>query len=450
MKKLLFVFLLSTAVKFSSAQAWLPMGEGTLGEVRTMAADTINHRLFVGGEFSVMDTLQGVGNAAIWDGVKWNRLIHDGGLIGFTDYLGRMLIWNNYLYYSKHSGSQTYSISRMNLSTFTTEYIHNFDGGISDLVIYHDTLYACGDFTGMISKWDGVNWISITDNNSLGNGWGYGIRDMEVYNDKLYVAGDFEITSPWQMKGAAAWNGTTWEDIDSNLTANLGDFGVFYNAINAYHDKIYLGGLFDTTHGCLGNGLLVLNNGYWENTGQDFWIVQTMTLFNDKLFIGGSLESNGAPFGHSIIIYNDTTFHIAYYDSLCPGGPINCFEEMNNDLFVGGDFSIVDNFNSTTYARAIAYLDPDTIISGIKENLIMEEKEIRIYPNPANNALTIKWSGIANQVAITDMLSREIISYKPKPSAEQLTISVADLQAGIYFCAVISGKGKITSKVVKE
>lgn len=252
-------------------------------------------------------------------------------------------------------------------------------------------------------------------------------------------------------EGAAAWNGTIWEDIDSNLTANIGDFGVFYNAIKSYHDKIYLGGLFDTSHGCPGNGFLVLNNGQCENTGQDFWIIQTMTLFNDKLFIGGSLESNGAPYGHSIIIYNDTTYHIAYYDSLCPGGPINCFESMNNDLFVGGDFSIVDNLNSTTYARAIAFLDPDTIISGIKENLIKEEKEdIKIYPNPANEELTIKWHGRDVKLKITDMLGREIISYKPNSNADQLTITVAELQAGIYFCTVISSNGKITRKVVKE
>ena len=235
MKHLLFIFTFSLFSFNSEGQAWLPMGSGTLGLVVSLAADTQNHRLFAGGNFSTIDTIT-ANNIAIWDGTKWLPFIHDGNQNGFSGIVDKLLVWNNYLYYSDAN-----FLKRINLSTLLYETIGTFNsGGITDLIIYKDILYVSGNFTNIIYKWNNPGWINVSA--GLGVGWGYDIMDMEVADSLLYVAGDFEITSPHVMKGVAAYNGMTWIDVDSNLTANIGDMGVYYYSVKKYHDKLYLGG----------------------------------------------------------------------------------------------------------------------------------------------------------------------------------------------------------------
>ena len=87
----------------------------------------------------------------------------------------------------------------------------------------------------------------------------------------------------------------------------------------------------------------------------------------------------------------------------------------------------------------------NTMILGVES--VVTDSDVMVYPNPANDVITVKGDGI-KQFEIYNTLGTRIYTREVTDSE---TIDVAALSSGIYFVRTIDNKGNITTtKVVKR
>lgn len=124
------------------------------------------------------------------------------------------------------------------------------------------------------------------------------------------------------------------------------------------------------------------------------------------------LAGNPVTQGTTIPLSGNFTFRTQKYSSDWPG-------------FIGHDLSPLGYIE----------LNPDTnFCRTILSNEIIHTKEISIYPNPANEFLSIKGfdQGAIIDVQISDMMGKVVLS-KKYLNLDEIILNVSDLSKGIYF-----------------
>jgi len=118
--------------------------------------------------------------------------------------------------------------------------------------------------------------------------------------------------------------------------------------------------------------------------------------------------------------------------------PLGLFAaDLDND----GDMDVL---SSSLADNKIAWYE-NYFILGIEESL---EIKIKVHPNPANTILYITNTSayIINLIEIYDVMGR--VAKKEQENKSQLDIS--QLQAGVYFVKIITDKGELVKKIIKE
>ncbi|MBI5220089.1 MAG: T9SS type A sorting domain-containing protein [Bacteroidia bacterium] len=138
---------------------WHNVGSGLGATVDNLLNDTVNNRLYAGGQFYVFDDTVDTWaykGAAYWDGIKW----HGMGKMGY--------------------GAMVY-----------------------DLKFYRGELYAAGGFDTLgtpircFAKWNGTGWEQV------GQGVDYAVCSMCIYNDELILGGYFTQAGGLPAQGLA-------------------------------------------------------------------------------------------------------------------------------------------------------------------------------------------------------------------------------------------------------
>jgi trimeric autotransporter adhesin len=81
-------------------------------------------------------------------------------------------------------------------------------------------------------------------------------------------------------------------------------------------------------------------------------------------------------------------------------------------------------------------------------NSLRENTQLSIYPNPANETINISSSKSIDEIKMTNMLGTEIIHKKFEVKSGTADIDISNLQNGIYFISIISGKERTTKKLI--
>jgi len=78
------------------------------------------------------------------------------------------------------------------------------------------------------------------------------------------------------------------------------------------------------------------------------------------------------------------------------------------------------------------------------------ESDITLYPNPAQNRLTLNYSGTAQlqTMFITDMNGRRIHEWGLNNFSEQRTFTITGLSPGIYLTHIQTGSTTVVKKLV--
>lgn len=133
---------------------------------------------------------------------------------------------------------------------------------------------------------------------------------------------------------------------------------------------------------------------------------------------------------------DDTSYHSASY--------IRGMQLSGGYLYVSGDFRDTVAINGELYDRdgyqgyfGRLPISSDTLI-GIKDK---KASAVSIYPNPANDRLTISGVASSNATVLIHDQSGRLVKQTQAYVAGKTNIQVNDLNAGVYFISIISAEG---------
>ena len=114
----------------------------------------------------------------------------------------------------------------------------------------------------------------------------------------------------------------------------------------------------------------------------------------------------------------------------------------------GGVFSKTACYNLKVNTRATNYRLGDAIVADVEQT-----GDVSLYPNPANDQLTVSLTSDANQtshISIIDMLGHTVLSTESELSEgdNKVEIDLSTLQNGVYFVEVICNGEKSIQKLV--
>jgi hypothetical protein len=217
------------------------------------------------------------------------------------------------------------------------------------------------------------------------------VRGLAVYNSALYAIGSFTTAGGILASNIAKWNGTSWSALGTGLT---GSFGL---AVVDFNSGLYAGGYFSTAGGAPNTS----NLAKWDGAA---WSAAISTPFN------ADVDAFTVVPGTQPILY------------------------------------AVGYFNNTPYSHVAKY----TSLVGIEEESL-PSGSVLIYPNPAKDKLTIRFSEDLklqnSELSVYDILGNKILQIN---ITQQTTIDVSSFSAGVYFAKVIDVNKTYITKLIIE
>jgi hypothetical protein len=98
--------------------------------------------------------------------------------------------------------------------------------------------------------------------------------------------------------------------------------------------------------------------------------------------------------------------------------------------------------------RSVVVIDTPSV--GVKENEL-NNAQLSLYPNPANESITISANSIKTQpvtVTIMDVLGRELLKRTYAQTQFTDNVNVSNFNNGVYFCVISNDSGKKTLKFI--
>lgn len=212
--KFILTFLFCLLSLTSNSQNWVSEAEVNLGELIELYP--FKDKLFVGGDFTIIDTKPASG-IAYWDKVKWKSFIIDGlpyiSIRSFSTYNGQLFGYGS-------KSPLPGEIVKYNEFENSWEPIPNseisWNGGygvIHHAIEFKNELYIAGifDFIGEkpfrnIAKWNGLEWLQVLDT----SGHEIQVQDitaLEIFNENLILSGTIIFDYTEIYKGIVEWNG---------------------------------------------------------------------------------------------------------------------------------------------------------------------------------------------------------------------------------------------------
>jgi hypothetical protein len=449
-RKIQTTVILITVISFSvSGQTWNNVGTGISGYGRVEAMCEYNGYLYVGGYFDNIGGLQ-VKSLARWNGTAWDSV---PGMTGFGDLeIFDMTVYNNDLVIVGNAIHKWNGTSWSNVGGWV-------DNRQFAVEVYNSELYIAGHFehaagipTRGIAKWNGVTWDSV-GGAGLNLSAGFTGSALNVYNGKLYIGGNFYQASGVHASCIASWDGNNWDSVGVNHA------GIAWQSLATYDNKLYGGG-----------GMMInyspnmIYFGSWNDTtwssvnGGLNYIPAALTEYNNELYTAGDFDTAGNIQSYGIARWNNSTwdsvgsgldlFHIhqdtitIFSDTMyIPLEHIIVMCTYNNELYVGGTFTMIGGINASCIAR--------WHILGASINESQNSFNASIYPNPITDKLTVNIdNNEPSQITLYDISSRKLLQ---QTFTNTTTINTEQLAKGIYLYQVRNKNGIIKNgKVIKQ
>ncbi|MBL0343619.1 MAG: T9SS type A sorting domain-containing protein [Bacteroidetes bacterium] len=203
-----------------------------------------------------------------------------------------------------------------------------------------------------------------------------------------------------------------------------------------YNGELYVSGHFLTIYGDPGDLIAKWDGTSWSSVGSGLsgGNCLDMQVFNSELYVGGSLIAAGGLPVNNIAKWDGTNW---YNIGANFNNWVICMEAMDsNNLFLGGGFTMINN---DTVKNICKY----NILTSVNE--LQNESNFSIYPNPANDKITVTVSeNIEYVFELRDIYNRICIQ---KENIKELDVST--LTNGIYSVRIlVSNKIQYSGKLV--
>ena len=177
---------------------------------------------------------------------------------------------------------------------------------------------------------------------------------------------------------------------------------------------------------------------YMGNSGNDMGYVKVfLTKWNSTMNMRDTIGIVMQELGGMEMSWSNFSIPITYNSTDIPDSCIIAFSASGSNP-EAGSYLYVDNLNFSG------------IVSGVENTEVTGT--FRIFPNPGNSEIQIDLSGlksIAQQLEITDLTGKVIQTIKSNGSLLQ-TISVSELPTGNHLLRIITPKGIVTQKILKQ
>ena len=174
--------------------------------------------------------------------------------------------------------------------------------------------------------------------------------DVDNCNNNVYIGGSFlDISGITSFQNAAAWTGTSWNDLNGGLIGGVG--GVNVVKFDNLRRRVYYGGQFLKT-----NDFIALNNiGYWDissSTWKQMGVgvssaglgigVNAIEISGSRVFVGGNFNTMGGKnFTKFLAIWNDLSsnwFSIGNNLNANNSEPVNSIVVSGPNIYIANRF----------------------------------------------------------------------------------------------------------------
>jgi gliding motility-associated-like protein len=309
---------LIVALMLTSLIGWgQPLKFGKLGQgfrefaVRSLFYDTIDKKLYAGGQFKFADN-KIVWGAAVWNGTQWDSL--RGGFTQFPQDTNQgntsSFAWQIIRFQNKHyfignmvwvNGKNQYHMGVWNGTNWDYPIAQPPNGPIYNLTVHDNVLYAAGMFTkfgnttcNYVAKFDGVSWQPVGDFKKYIKTYSPPARVQAVqwYKGELYMGGSF-LDSAGRNTNIVKYDGTKWTTVGTGIKESF----AWVNRMAVFKDELYLGGYFSKTNEIPSSALVKWNGSsfrpYGKYTFNEGTSIYGLLPHKDKLVIMGNLQKLG-------------------------------------------------------------------------------------------------------------------------------------------------------------
>lgn len=434
----------------------IPIGKGTNGEVIEFFADHVNDRLYVGGQFSLVDSTIVVGGIAYLtpDGngdYEWHGMGSgvNGTVRAIINYDNKIFVGGEF---TEAGGNPVQNIAYWDGTDWHAAGCIN--GVVHDLIVFNNNIYAAGDFDVCIGStetnfavWNGSSWTPI-------DGMVGTVYKMETTQDDIVLGGNFSFGMLATQVNVIKWNPTqSFQHFYPSMNAIVKDFEWFQGDMYALCD--FVPGDTMLVKKLSGNTWQTINsffNKYYTNLDGEPATLNTLCAHGDTLMAGGDFFHGGMMWDPMIsncvdVFYdpnNSTLRNWLLVDSM-----INIMTVFNGELFVGGKFRYggpffyMEEYELNSIARK-GY----TGTTSVGKHITNPPQDIELYPNPiqTGSTLYINSSTQVEQIRMMDITGRQVATYSL--SAGQKSIHLPQLTPGIYIMECIANHKPVFAKRV--
>jgi len=179
----------------------------------------------------------------------------------------------------------------------------NFEGGVNQLIVFENKLYAGGYFTyegdeliNYIAYWDGEKW------NSVGDGLPNGVNELIEYEGDLIAYGAFqEEDENNKIDRISRWDGESWQPFDFRFPANESIV-----SLNSLDSLLLFSGDIDqiATYNTIPDGMFTgqyeftqIDTAFYRGDSSKWWLLGDGQRTFTSIIIQGSMSSSGVTYG---------------------------------------------------------------------------------------------------------------------------------------------------------
>lgn len=445
MKKLLVTLLYLILSKFNFAQNWNALGSGLNDEVQALIV--YNGNLIAAGNFSGDNAGAVLNKIAAWNGSTWSALGSglNGNAYALAVFNGELFVGGDF---TIAGGQAVQRVAKWN-GTNWQPVGDGFNQGVRCFLVANGDLYAGGNFINSgaatvnhVAKWSAGSW------NALGSGiTGGSVLSMAWFNGSIYAGGNF--TGLIKKYDGSSWN--TSGSINGLEVSALISWGV-NGATSGSNFFLWAAGTINAPS----QGLIRTNDGNsWLSAVNQFTGANKPKRFfptYNFLFTSGAFtETINGRNVDKIAKFSSQNV----WDSLRNGlnNEVTAMTYYNNELVAAGKFTGANGSNNL--ARIARY----SIAVGVAD-LFNTLNEIKVYPNPAIDKATIdfnvsKYLGDLSAI-VFDMNGRMVMG--ADLGSTQIgnllnynhTFNLQGLAVGQYNIVVTSPEGVLISRLVTK
>ena len=443
--KLHFTFFLIMVLNWNSSisQNWIPLGVGTDNQVRSLFADSVTNRLYVGG--GQIQSAGGIpaNGIASWDGLNWDSL---GSGINSGNVLSMLRIGSDIIVcgaFTSAGNTNSNSIAKWNGLVWDSFPVRpnesiDFAKEINNQLCIGGTFTRAGNVPlHLFASWSGTNWVDYNlgiDSNFIG-----GVFCFELYKNNFYVGGNI-LFNPTSEMDILRWDSLNSYKMGAGIFGGLSEIAT----MAIFNDELYVGGYFRQIDGNVGNYIMKWDGVQWLDVGggtNDH--VTCMKVHGQYLYVAGVFTiAGGIPASH-IAKWDGNSW--SSLGSEIINNTITCMDFFNGELYIGGGFNYIDTVPIGYIAK---YTGPVTVGDFAKPAF-----NFYLTHNPSNSILTVSFSSPAIQegiLTITDASGMEQFRVLMPSQTLRKELDISELAAGIYFITLESENRRVTKKFVKE